>query len=218
MKHLLTIAIMLLSAGLALAATPPGAKNTTLHRVEVKKLTYQFEKSPVFNVDVDRPRKSDPRLWLMIEATLEVETTVKNKFIPELTATWRVVLNDKYAAQSRKPAVQLTGTITYQHIRTHDRTVQIVAYLHPDTVEMITGESSPSNQHIQAVAIEISGSNVSQLRDRREKLWKSVGSKEKGRRWWDNWTYKIIDRSIIPLTSTPFLPVWANHYPQVKPR
>lgn len=212
MKYLIpiTVATFTLGTSLATAANPPTGKSTVLHRVEVKKLEYKFERSPRYQAEVDRPRKSKPRLWLKIEAELELETTAPNKFIPELTATWRIVLNDKFADK----AVQLVTPITYQNIRTHDGTAYLVAYIHPDTIEMITDEKSPT---CDAAAVEISGQNISQLGKRRKLLWKSIGT-SKGVRWWDTWKHQVRDRSIIPLTETPFLPLWADHYPQVKPR
>jgi hypothetical protein len=82
---------------------------------------------------------------------------------------------------------------------------------------MITGEDSPTDRLVEAAAVEVSGPNVLQLGKRRAELWKSVGT-SKGKRWWDTWQHKVMDRAILPLTETPFLPIWADHYPQVKPR
>jgi len=215
MKHLIpiTLASLLLGANLALAANPPIRKAAVLHHVEVKKLAYGFEKSPRFQAQVDGPRKSNPRLWLKIEAELDLETTARNHFIPELTAIWRIVLHDMFEDKS----VQLVTPITSLNINARDGRMQLVAYLHPDTVAMITGDDSPTDQLVKAAAVEVSGSNVSQLGKQRAELWKSGGT-SKGKRWWDTWQHKIMDRSILPLTETPFLPIWADHYPQVNPR
>ena len=209
MKPILTTLVLVI--GLAGASA-----NERAHRVEIKNIETEIQQTPDFQVNGLKNKKFNPRHWLEIEAELEVQTTddkgqIDPKgFIPEITASWYVIIRDK---QSAKP-VMLTGKVTFKEIRTKDKTAYLSVYISPDTLEKLTGENKPSDKDIEGVALVISGPGINSEDEHKKGLQKATVHEDK--RWWIGSQYKTMEGNVLAKSKTPFASLWSDRYPVEK--
>lgn len=142
---------LLLIPVLFLLSNPVSAQ--VAHRVEIKKIVTEVQQTPQFQVIGPKEKRITPRYWLEIEAELEVETTDPSKFIPELTVSWFAVVqtND----DGKEVSALLSGNCVFQNIRTADKKAIVSAYIEPDTLERLTGETKPSSGDFDSIALTI---------------------------------------------------------------
>ncbi|MFT5882726.1 MAG: hypothetical protein ACI9FG_001233 [Crocinitomicaceae bacterium] len=181
-----------------------------VHRVKILKITSDIQKTPSFTVSGVKNKSTKPRNWLEIEAEVEVETTSKSKFIPEITANWYVVVKDS----TNDKAVRLLGSVTFKNIRTKDKKIFLSAYIEPDTLERLTGKERPSDSDIEAVALTIEGSGIFTQGKYALGLEKATAKEES--RWWDEWKQESLRDLIVAKSTTPFAPLWSDRYPTEK--
>ena len=108
-----------------------------LHRAKIKDLEFQFIDTPRFRlVDTpDRAQDRNPVKWLEIEAEVEVESLHPSEVIPEIIATWHVIVTEPDFEKTnggKDQLVRLTGEMTFTNVRTHNEKTHLVAYVHPD--------------------------------------------------------------------------------------
>lgn len=209
---------MIMAASL-LAVQSASADN--IHRAKIKKLEFQFIDTPRFRLvdNPDRAQERNPVQWLEIEAEVDVETLHDSQVIPELTATWHVLLEEPDFDKSNKgekQLVRLTGEITFTDIRTHGAKTHLVAYVHPDRLTRITGEEHPDKNDIVGVALQLSGQNLISTEKYAGDL--EFSDYKKSLRWWANWDRKTYRDHVTPKHESPFAPLWTDRHPAVKRR
>ena len=171
-----------------------------VHRVKIVKITTEIQQAPQFQVAGVKNKNEDPRYWLELEAELEVETTAKSGFIPEITAKWFAVVYDSNKktknSKSSKEPVRLLGDVRFKNIRTKDKKTFISAYIDPDTLEQLTGKNRPSENDIESVALLIDGKAVYKEHGHARGLMK-VTTKTKIK-WWEKWDKRSLNDTIMP--------------------
>ena len=186
------------------------------HRVKIVKISSEIQQTPQFQIEGVRDKPVDPRFWLEIEAELEVETTAKSKFIPEITAHWHAVVFDH--SGKKKETVRLLGETSFKNIRTKGKKVLISAYIDPDTIEQLTGKRRLSENDIEGIALVIDGDNIIK-KDKYAKGLSKATAKQASR-WWENealWKEKrTIKQGIVAKSKTPFAQLWTDRYPSEK--
>jgi len=209
MKTLFCIALPL-----ALSPILSAQKAEVKHRVEVKEVKVEVQQTPLFQVTGPKEKRIDPKYWIEIEAELEVETKEGRgvvPFISELQATWYAVIKDE-VGEKREP-VLLKGRSEYRMVRTAGGEAFLSAYIEPNVLERLTGKERPSESDLLAFAVVVSGTDIATEGKFAKELFKSEGEKGK---WWENWKREIKEDFIVPKSTTPFAPLWADRYPPEK--
>lgn len=201
---------LLLIPVLFLLSNPVSAQ--VAHRVEIKKIVTEVQQTPQFQVIGPKEKRITPRYWLEIEAELEVETTDPSKFIPELTVSWFAVVqtND----DGKEVSALLSGNCVFQNIRTADKKAIVNAYIEPDTLERLTGETKPSSGDFDSIALTISGPGIITTGRHEQGLFKAT--KKESAKWWANWKGKSVPGTIMAKSKTPFAWLWTDRYPVEK--
>ena len=184
-----------------------------VHRVEIIKIRSQFQQTPEFQVNGVKDKDFDQRHWLEMEAELEVETTAKSGYIPEITAQWFVVVFDNKPENKKKKRepVRLLGDVQFMKIRTKDKRVFISAYVDPDTLEQLTGKNRPGDNDIESIALVIKGDGIITKGDHAKGLFHATAKQKTG--WWAKWKGRSLEDAILAKSKTPFAALWTNRYP-----
>jgi len=197
---------------LSLLAHPLSAQ--VAHRVEINKIVTEVQQTPQFQVVGPKEKRVIPRYWIEIEAELEVDTTDPSKFIPELTASWFAVV--QVEENGKEVSTLLSGNCVFQNIRTADKKAILSAYIGPDTLERLTGETKPSSGDFDSIALTISGPGVLTNGRYEQGLFKAT--KKESAKWWFNWKEKSVPDTIMPKSKTPFAWLWTERFPVEKPK
>jgi len=188
-------------------------KVKTLHKMKVKKLEIELQKTPEFNFSGARAKRSSKNQeWLEIEAKIEVDTVSKNTFLPTLDATFTIVY---FSAQGYQ---KIERTIQFKNVNIEDGEAYVVGYIDPDTLRVITGKKRPSIRDITGVAVAVSTNNLSKKNPNdlhKSELFDHKLKLDEAKAWWTSKKIIVSEQKILAHDETPFELARPERYPLV---
>lgn len=179
-------------------------------KVDVKDITTQEQKTPMFQVNGVKDHTWRPKNWLEIDMSFvakKAKTPGDNTtMVDSLEVKYFIGLN---AVDANKKNYVLTGTMTLMNVPTRPGEVaHVLAYVSPSTLRRLLGENKPfvASADIKAKAVEISyGGQV-------------IGGFPIGQgKWWDDLSkFAVVDGEILPKLQTPFASLWGDYDVDVK--
>ena len=219
-KNILAVATLTTALALNLGAEPETQKpERILHKITVETLEVEIQNTPRFNFNGPQlPKQPENKLWLEIEAKLNIETLSKLSFLPSLDATFHVVTKGENGYERTEK------TITFKNVNIENGEAWVCAYVDPDTLRVITQEKRPKVESITGIAVTIDTTNLYKGKDLQflpfaEKIYdrrivnarKDV--KNKNTRWWTNVTKS--EHQLLALEETPFSAILSDRYPRI---
>jgi hypothetical protein len=219
-KNILAAVTLTTALALNLSAEPkPQKPERILHKITVETLEVEIQNTPRFNFNGPQfPKQPENKLWLEIEAKLNIETLSKLSFLPSLDATFHVVTKGEDGYERAEK------TITFKNVNIENGEAWVCAYVDPDTLRVITQERRPKVDNITGVAITVDTANLYKGKDQQylpfaEQIYDRrivnvrKDAKNKNMRWWTNVTKS--DHQLLALQETPFSAILSDRYPRI---
>lgn len=175
-------------------------------RVDVKKITFQTQNTPQFNVQNMVDKRWKPKAWLEIDVEFEGKKaqseTDTSPVIDSLDFKYFVAVNKVDKATGKH--VVLTASITYINI-TAKESQRALAFVAPASLAKVLEKNTFINTDIRAVGVEIyKGGALAG--------WLSTSNG----RWWEKMDqFSVVDGALLSKAQTPFAPLWGDYDAEV---
>lgn len=167
--------------------------------VKVKKVSFDMQPTPVYEVSGGVKSKKVPRTknWLEVEVEFEVKAGNKEGIVADLQFRYYIAIKGEDGTR------MLMGDVNHVNMLEGEKLFSVV-YVSPTTLGKLTGKYrgfQPSS--IESVAVEVSHNG---------RVIGGESTRGSGR-WWEQLS---AEQGVLPKGKTPFALLWMDRYADVK--